>query len=211
MHHKAHRQIGNVHHVECTRLDFPSKWEHHMYCIFRDVWVFDVWHTEQPDSLLFTQNKHVGSLAGWCLVKNKKWRTAVIRWPRDAKLSKTMKTKDLYELHTFSACMGRSPCVLTFLTGLSQIPVFTITFTWSVVLVKLIPLLHQYVAHHPNLTEFATHCSNTTTSPCHVSLPWHLTDHLNISSLDTSTVRARVQRALFPLSWWRFNVFLENT
>ena len=35
-----------------------------MYGIFRDVWAFDVWHAEQPDSLLFTQNKHVGSLAG---------------------------------------------------------------------------------------------------------------------------------------------------
>lgn len=71
MHHKAHRQIGNVHHVACTQ-HFPSKWEHRMYGIFRDVWAFDVWHAEQPDSLLFTQNKHVGSLAGWCLVKKKK-------------------------------------------------------------------------------------------------------------------------------------------
>ena len=107
--------------------------------------------------------------------------------------------------------MGRSPCVLTFLTGLPQIPVSTIAFTWSLGLVKLIPLLRQHVPHHYILIECVTYCSKTTTSLRHVSLPWHLIDHLKSSSLVASTVRARVQRALFPLSWWRFNVFLKDT
>ena len=107
--------------------------------------------------------------------------------------------------------MGRSPCVLTFLTGLPQIPVSTIAFTWSLGLVKLIPLLHQHVPHHYILIECVTYCSKTTTSLRHVSLPWHLIDHLKSSSLVASTVRAWVQRALFPLSWWRFNVFLKDT
>lgn len=63
----------------------------------------------QPlDYVLFTSNKHIRSLAGSCLVRNKTWNTTVIDWPHfnSPEFSRTEKQHKFYwdtQLHKTSS------------------------------------------------------------------------------------------------------------